>query len=158
MNTFAKRTLLGALIAWGLLPAVNAANSPNEVPGKSSRVHWTLSTADTRIKISVSNNGVYIDSFQNPAQAWDWVPERSEVPLPGKNSIRTAGTGISTMQVDQTPNWTYVGASEDKTGGYIVTLRFTCTTPALELKSVWIARPGPGPVENQVTIQNKSGG
>jgi hypothetical protein len=158
MNMFAKKILFGAVIAWGLLPGVQAAKLPGEVFVKSSRLHWTLSTADTRLKISVSNNKIYIDGFKNPAQDWNWVPENSEVPLPGKNSIRTVGAGINTGQMDQTPNWTFVGASEEKSDGYMVTLRFTRKTPALELKSVWSARPGPGPVENQVTIQNRSGG
>jgi len=37
-------------------------------------------------------------------------------------------------------------------------LRFACVDPALELKSVWQALPGPGPVENWVSTENKSGG
>lgn len=148
VNPFTKKISLGAVVAWSfLLPGVQAAKPPGEV---ISKPYWTLSTADTRLKISVSNNKIYLDGLENPVQDWDWVPAASEVPLPGKNSIKT---GLR----DQTPNWTYAGASENKSDGYRLTLRFTSTTPALELKSVWIARPGPGPVENQVTIENKSG-
>jgi len=103
----------------------------------------------------VSNNKIYIDGIKNPAQGWNWAPIASEVPLPGRNSIRTAGAPAN---IDQTPNWTFAGASEDKSDGFAVTLHFVSTTPSLELKSVWTARPGPGPVENRLTIQNKSGG
>lgn len=155
INTFTKWVSLGGVIAWSLLSGVQAAKLPGEAAFNTSRRHWTLSTADTRLQISVSNNKIHIDGLKNPAQGWNWVPTTSEVPLPGKNSIRTAGTPAN---IDQTPNWTYVGASEDKSDGDSVALRFASTTPALELKSVWSARTGPGPVENQVTIQNKSGG
>jgi hypothetical protein len=152
LTLLTKKVALGAIIAWSLLSDVQAAKLPSEF---SANTRWTLSTGDTRLKISVSNNKIYIDGLKNPAQDWNWVPAASEVPLPGKNSIRTVGT---TGDIDQTPNWTYAGASEDKSDGHEVTLRFTSTTPALELKSVWSARPGPGPVENHVTIENKSGG
>jgi len=155
MNTWRKKISLGSVIAWSLLSGGQAAEPPKEIRVDNSNAHWTLSTADTRLKILVSNNKIHIDSLKNPAQGWNWAPVASEVPLPGKNSIRTAG---ATGNIDQSPNWTYAGASEDKSGGYEVTLHFVSTTPPLELKSVWTARSGPGPVENQVTIQNKSGG
>jgi len=142
-------------VAWSLLSGVQAAEPSKEVPADNKKVHWTLSTSDTRLKISVSENKIYIDSLVNPAQDWNWTPAPSEVPLPGSNSIRTVELSGN---IGQTPNWIYAGASEDKSDGYAVTLRFTSTTPPLELKSVWSARPGPGPVENQVTIENKSGG
>jgi len=155
MYTFTKKVSLGAVIAWTLLSGAQAAEPPKEVPLHNSNAHWTLSTADTRLKISVANNKIYINGFKNPAQGWNWTPAASEVPLPGKNSFRTAG---APSNIDQTPDWTYAGASEDRSNGYMVTLHFINTTPALELMSVWTARSGPGPVENQMTIQNKSGG
>ncbi len=112
---------------------------------------WTLSTDDTCLTVSVSNNKIHVDALENPAQNWNWTPAPSEVPLPGKNSIKIGTT-------DCTPNWTYCEATEDKSNGYMLTLRFTSTTPKLELKSIWQAQSGPGPVENWTTIENKSGG
>lgn len=152
MSTFTEKMSLGAVFfAWCLLPALEAGQSPREdVSWADTNARWTLCTADTSLKLSVSNNRVYIDGLKNPAQDWNWVPTASEVPLPGRNSIRTGN-------VDQTPNWKCVGATEDKSDGDTVTLLFTSTMPALELKSVWSAKPGPGPVENQVTIENKTG-
>ena len=91
MNAFTKKVSLGAVFAWSLLSGVQAAKLPGEATVSTSRVHWTLSTADTRLKLSVSNNKIHIDSLKNPAQGWNWVPVASEVPLPGKNSIRSAG-------------------------------------------------------------------
>ena len=54
--------------------------------------------------------------------------------------------------------WEFRDATENSKNGYQVTLRFTCADPALEMKSVWQAVPGPGPVENWATVENKSGG
>src|ERR1035438_9455288 len=111
MNPFAKTVSLGAIVAWAFLPDVQAANN------------WTLSTADTKLKISVSNNKIYIAEFKNPAQDWNWTPVNSEVPLPGKDSIRSG-------QSAQTPDWQFAGATEAKSGGHAVTLRFISATPA----------------------------
>jgi len=116
---------------------------------RAADAHWTLATDDTSLTIAVASNKLYIVGLQNPAQNWNWVPTAAEVPFPGKTSIKVDGAV-------QTPNWTFAGATEDKTGGNTVTLRFTSTTPALELQSVWRALPGPGPVENEVSIVNQS--
>jgi hypothetical protein len=51
----------------------------------------------------------------------------------------------------------YCEATEDNSKGYTVTLRFISVTRGLELKSLWRAQSGPGPVENWMTIENKSG-
>src|SRR5665213_2974818 len=158
MNMFTKKIFLGAVVAWSLLPGVLASESPGEVSLNNTNAHWMLSTADTCLRMSISNNKIYIDDFENAAQGWNWVTPPSEVPLPGKNSIRTAEADIKAGNIDEIPNWTYLGATQDKGDGDRLTLRFASTTPALELKSVWSARPGQGPVQNQVSIENKSGG
>ena len=153
MNTRARRLALGSLIVLSLASGAQAAEPSTDVqPGNQHQAisQWTLSTDDTEVIISVSNNKISMSSLKNPAQNWNWVPVPSEVPLPDKNSIITDRT-------DYSPNWTYCDATEDKSDGYTVTLRFTSTTPNLELKSVWRAHTGPGPVENLVTIENKSG-
>jgi hypothetical protein len=111
---------------------------------------WTFSTDDTCLQVSVSHNKIFVDALKNPVQNWNWTPVPAEVPLPGKNSVRIGNT-------DYTPDWTYCEATEDKSQGYRVTLRFASTTPKLELKSVWLAHPGPGPVEHWTTIENQSG-
>ena len=66
--------------------------------------------------------------------------------------------GIRTGEAGRAGTWEYRDAAEDKKSGHQLTLRFTCANPAMELKSVWRALPGPGPVENKVLIENKSGG
>jgi hypothetical protein len=161
MNTRTRRLIFGSLITLSLAASAGAAEPSTDVqPGKQRQAsQWTLSTADTEVTLSVSNNKIFLSSLKNPAQNWNWAPVPWEVPLPtAKNSIRSLAADIKTGSVDQTPDWTYTGASEDKAHGYTVILRFLSTTPALELQSVWRAQAGPGPVENWVTIKNETGG
>jgi hypothetical protein len=112
---------------------------------------WTLATDDTGLTLAVSktaNSAITLLSLRNPEQKWNWLPNSSPVPMP---SVQV-GTNY------QAVNWQFRGATEDRRKGHQVTLRFTCADPALELRSIWRALPGPGPVENEVSIENKSGG
>jgi hypothetical protein len=112
---------------------------------------WTLTTEDTTVRVMVNDNKLSMAGLTSGGQGWQWVPTPSEVPMPGRDSLKVAGKMT-------TPNWTFRGAAESKTNGHLLVLRFTSTEPALELKSYWQALPGPGPVENWVTIENQSAG
>jgi hypothetical protein len=112
---------------------------------------WTLSTDDTELTLKVSkatDNPITLLGLRNPKQKWNWTPNDSPVPMPGVQ----IGTDYHAV------NWEFRGATEDTKNGHQVTLRFTCADPSLEMKSIWRALPGPGPVENEVSIANKSGG
>lgn len=106
---------------------------------------WELRTDDTILDLAVANNQVYIVALKNPSENWNWVPAPTSMPLIAS---------VSGMA----PNWTYQDATVDGSNGSLITLRFTSSTPKLELKSYWQARPGPGPVENWTTVQNQTGG
>ena len=108
---------------------------------------WTLATEDTELTLAVSDHAISIVGLRNPLQNWNWVTAPSYVPLPDIQ----AGKGGSAAA------WEYQDAVEDKKNGHQVSLRFRCANPAMELKSVWRALPGPGPVENAVLVENKSG-
>jgi hypothetical protein len=116
----------------------------NPVPNPN----WQLKTEDTYMTIAVVNNNLQIIELKNPLQGWNWTPKPTNVPL--LNRV-VAGLKI------YSPDWTYKDAVVDNSNGYTVTLRFTSTSPNLELKSSWRAQPGPGPVENWMTVKNKSG-
>ena len=109
---------------------------------------WTLATDDTELTLAVTEHAISIVGLRNPLQKWNWTPSPSRVPMPG----------VQTGKAGQARTWEYRDAAEDKKSGHQVILRFTCADPAMELKSVWRALPGPGPVENEVFIENKSGG
>jgi hypothetical protein len=116
-----------------------AAPSPN----------WVLATDDTSLTLGVINNRPAIYQLANPAQGWNWTPTHTEFPL-----LEHVTVGQGPVQA---PDWKFADAAVDETNGRKVTLRFISTTPKLELKSVWWARKGPGPVEESMTIANRSG-
>ena len=134
------RTLAG-LAGLGLAMCVQAAEPARDAT-------WTLSTDDTLLTITAARGTIDLISLCNPVQKWNWVGAPSPVPMPGIQ----AGNQYKAIK------WEFRNAAEDKTNGHRVTLRFVCAEPALELKSIWQALPGPGPVENWVAIENKSGG
>ena len=106
---------------------------------------WTLKTDDTHLELTVRDDKPFIAVLKNPAQGWNWTPDAAPVPMPtlaGKTNLR----------------WEFRGATETRTNGYELMLRFTSADPALELTSVWRALPGPGPVENEVRVVNNSEG
>ena len=53
--------------------------------------------------------------------------------------------------------WTYKDAQVEAGDGRKLTVRFACAEPALELRSVWHARKGPGPVRHAMFVTNRSG-
>jgi hypothetical protein len=135
--------LVAALAVIGLAWTVQAATpGTGNVPPT-----WVLTTDDTELTLTVTDNVISIVSLHNPAQKWNWAAAPSQVPMPGIQT-GTAGPAVA---------WQYRGAEEDKQPGHQVTLRFTSAHPAMEMKSIWRALPGPGPVENEVFIENKSG-
>jgi hypothetical protein len=128
--------------------SVYAGEQSKDAPAKAK---WTLATDDTELQLSVLNDKIFVNTLKNPTQAWNWTPATTEVPLPGEKSVAVGAT-------EYAPHWKFVGAKEDRTDGYTVTLTFASAMPKLRLKSVWQARSGQGPVENWVTIENQSGG
>ena len=126
----------------------NPRNKGLPAGAKKADAQWTFTTDDTHLTLSLRNNKLYIDSLKNPAQGWNWTPSPSEVPLLSRVLIGKAAQPVT---------WAYKDASVDLSGGKTVTLRFVSATPTLELKSVWRARPGVGPVEHHMTILNRAG-
>ncbi|MCY3018174.1 MAG: GH36 C-terminal domain-containing protein [Planctomycetota bacterium] len=146
---------IGFVVMTALSWAFNltAAETPKDAPpsgatGSAQDKTWRLTTDDTCLELVVRDGNLLITALRNPAQAWNWVPVPFPVPMPG----------VHIEKGDKALTWEFRDAAEDKTDGYQVALRFTCADPALEMRSFWRAAPGPGPVENWVTVENKSGG
>jgi hypothetical protein len=140
-----KRTLC-TLLAAGVFTLTAEAQNPETAPSPN----WQLATDDTSLTLAVVNNRPAIYRLANPAQGWNWTPVHTEFPLLGHVSVGQANTQL-------VPDWKFQDAAEDDSNGKKITLRFTSTTPKLELKSVWWARKGPGPVEESTTIANQTG-
>ena len=95
-----------------------------------------LGSDDTAVTVTVKSDRVYLQSMKNPASGWDWIRGApSAVPLVSPVS------GVA-------PAWKFVSAVTNETVGTKLTLTFRSSAPPLSLRSVWWARPGPGPVEN----------
>jgi hypothetical protein len=86
MNIQTKQLILGAVIALNSASVILAVEpSINAPTGHQSQTtpQWTLSTGDTELIVSISNNKIFIHSLRNTAQNWNWTPMASEVPFPG---------------------------------------------------------------------------
>ena len=142
-----KTTVQGFVAALAVVGLAAAVWAAEPAAGDANRT-WTLTTDDTELTLAVKDHAICIVGLRNPMQKWNWTASPSRVPMPG---IQTANAGRATT-------WEFRDAAEDKKSGHQLSLRFTCADPVMELKSVWRALPGPGPVENEVFIENKSGG
>ena len=127
-----------------LLTSTKEYPAKNEVP----KPNWQLKTDDTYMTITVINNHPAVYELKNTINSWNWIQNFSEMPLPEK------------VQVDgklSHPDWKYRDADVDQKNGTTVSLHFMSNKPNLELISIWQAKPGTGPIENSVTIKNKTG-
>ncbi len=137
-------------IVAGCLATIFAGSIAANAAETKAPTTWTLATADTELKLEVpkgADGAINLLSLRNPKQKWNWIHGASAVPMPGI----VVGSEYHTVK------WQFAGAAENKKNGHQLTLRFTCDDPQMEMKSVWNALPGPGPVENQLSIVNKSG-
>ena len=109
---------------------------------------WTLASDDTTLTLGLDEQGsLAIFELRNRAQQLNWTGKPSPIPL--MSHVECGGKKIS-------PDWTFRSARIDKSNGTKLTLHFASTTPKLELKSEWWARPGPGPIRHAGLLTNQS--
>jgi len=108
---------------------------------------WILRTDDTRLAVGVRSDQKLCIYELSGSDGWNWTTVPSVFPL--LDRVDVAGSRI-------TPAWTYSKGTVDKSDGVRLTVVFTCANPALELKSVWQAHEGPGPVHLSMFIVNRS--
>ena len=107
---------------------------------------WELSTADTRLVVTVQNGQPAVAALGVPGAEHAWVDETMPIPLMDK--VAVDGEEIPT-------HWSFKDASQDKEAGTLK-LSFDNADPSLTLRSCWRALPGPGPVEHWVEITNNA--
>lgn len=136
---------LGNAGVWHFLSGLSALDIPRELPGPRLE-SWTLATDDTRLVVGTTRqNQLCLYELGNPADGWNWVGEPSVFSLP----VPVPGTE---------DGWTFKDAAVSHTNGQQVVIRFVRETPAMELQSVWLARPGRGPIRHSLRIVNGSTG
>ena len=144
MRNFRKSVRLFCLIAVVFCAGtIMAADRAKEA---SPLARWTLDTADTRLVVGVSKDQqLCIYGISSPVHGWNWTASPSSLPL--VNRTDSGGTKYDLK-------WTYLNGVVDKSDGDKLTIRFTNAVPAMELKSIWQARPGPGPIRHTMFVQN----
>ena len=109
---------------------------------------WTLRTADTEIGVGVSGNQPVVSRLACTGQQHNWAARPMAVGLMAK---------VWVGQREVPTAWTFRHGQMDEAAGKL-TLVFDNADPKLQLRSVWRARPGHGPVEHWMEIENTSGG
>ena len=108
---------------------------------------WRLSTDDTTLTVTVEQGVPVVTQLGSAKGASEWLlAPAPEALLP---SVTQQGSSLTTK-------WHYEGGAFDPQSGKLV-LRFSNSAPAMELQSIWRARPGRGPIEHWLTIANQSG-
>ena len=124
-------------------------SSSSAVVAGTSIEAWTIATEDTKLTVGANKDGqLVVCELSNPAAGWNWTAEPSVFDLVAKAGVDG---------VDRPLRWQFKGGTLEENDGQQLRLRFACAEPALELESVWRARPGRGPVRHAMRIANRSG-
>ena len=109
---------------------------------------WRLSTDDTTLTVTVKHGVPFVTHLGSTKGASEWL--LAPAPETLLTSVTQQGSSLATK-------WHYEGGAFDPQSGKLI-LRFSNSAPAMELQSIWRARPGRGPIEHWLTIANHSGG
>jgi hypothetical protein len=134
------RTVLGAcaLFAAAMIPAFASAQDAAAQP------RWTLATDDTEIQIGIQNDAPVVVGLRAPGATWNWAATPNREALP--ESVTQEGRKHSLR-------WDFARHEYDA-ATRTLTLTFRNTAPALEMKSIWKAPAGRGPIEHWQTLKN----
>ena len=107
---------------------------------------WPLSTDDTAAAVAVEHGQPVLKRLSVRGVSSNWLPAGAPETLPP--AVGWEGHSAST-------NWRFQGGSLDASRAQLA-LRFTNADPPMELRSIWRASPGRGPLEHWLTIANHS--
>src|SRR5258708_233217 len=104
-----------------------------------------LASADTAVSVAARDDRLILASLRSNQSGQEWLaPDGSEIPLIRSGMV----DGIAIA-----PHLRFTRAQRSR-DGCERTLVFVNDDPRLELRSLWRAFPGPGPVEHGITIAN----
>jgi hypothetical protein len=107
---------------------------------------WRLSTDDTTMVVALQEGIPAISQLSSTKTGASWLLAPAPEILPSSVILQGAPVAIK---------WQYDGGALDPQTGQLV-LRFSDSARALQLQSIWRARPGHGPIEHWLTIANHS--
>lgn len=105
---------------------------------------FALATADTAVRISATATDLSLVSLRASGGKREWIA--TPVPLPFVDSATVDGAKIRLV-------WRLAASECDARKATFV---FLCDRPALELRSVWTASKGPGPVRHFLSLVNQN--
>ena len=105
---------------------------------------WTLKTQDTEVQVGLDAGLPAILSLHAPTSSWNWIQAPNRETLPA--SVDLDG---NTREL----KWTFSGADYRLADRHLE-LIFVSVAPALELRSIWQAPRGRGPIEHWLTLKN----
>lgn len=114
---------------------------------QAKTTEWSLSTSDTRLVVGVSDGRPVVKWLGSVGSAHNWAGSGMSVPLMSR--VWQDGSEMAT-------EWVYQSARREKRSGKLI-LTFLSENPKMALRSIWRARPGHGPVEHWMEIENQSG-
>lgn len=147
---FAALVLCSAAVAGDLTYRLAAADSQGaKSEPRAEGTSFVLRTDDTTLAVSVNADQKLLIRELSGPDGWNWTADPSVFPL--LERVDVAGVQIS-------PAWAHTSSdlTKNNSAGVTLTMVFTCADPALELKLVWQARSGPGPVHLAMVITNTS--
>jgi hypothetical protein len=131
---------------WLALFFLLAASGSKLAQASTGDETWHLRTDDTALTLEARQGKVLLTELGSASHDENWlVAPVSETLLP---SVAQQGVATAT-------SWRYEGATKDAASSELV-LSFSNASPAMEMKSIWRARPGHGPIEHWLTIINRS--
>ncbi|MGA2255186.1 MAG: alpha-galactosidase [Thermoguttaceae bacterium] len=131
-------------LAWILVAAATGIGGDQP----TNKAEAVVATADTEIRVEASDDSLRLRCLRSLPAGTDWTAgAAAPAPVPLIPSIEMAGRTLPVR-------WRFVDQhTEPKEHSTI--FRFVCNRPALELRSIWQAHPGPGPVEHTIFITNR---
>ena len=109
----------------------------------------TLTTADTSVQIQAQDSKLRLLALKSVQCGWNWATG-NELPLLDAVEVNGQKSPVHWKFARHTSRMIKQGEPAQEI------FTFENQHPALELKSIWTAHLGPGPIEHQITIANNS--
>ena len=107
----------------------------------------TLATADTSIQIEAQDNRLKLVALKSVRSDWNWATT-NELPMIKAVDVNGQSTPLHWKFKMRWSGSLFTACAQE-------IFVFENENPPLELKSIWTAHSGPGPIEHQITITNK---
>jgi len=130
-------------LAWILITATGVGTDR-----PANKIETIVATGDTELRVEAGEDRLCLYGLRSLPRGTGWIaaaPAATAIPL-----IAFAEMGGKTLPV----HWR-LAEQRREPQEHATSFRFVCDRPSLELRSIWRAYPGPGPVEHTIFITNR---